>query len=255
MDRKIKERGFTLIELLVVIAIIALLLSIMVPALATVKQRAKIAVCKSQFHQWGIAAKLYASDNDGWYPSHDLGTTSGENTWDIGYRFVLEMHDNYDIPYEMFYCPAQEQNKYPGNDKDAFRQLMWYSLANRSDPGSTELSPNPALAILRFSWWVPRQTSNKRWLPVPFGADPTIEPKSGAPRRDSDKGHGSVPIVTDFCMSAIGTTTVDDIDLGGHWLRGKFDSVNLLYGDGSVDVHRDNDVQLRFTSRQKEHWW
>lgn len=251
------KKGFTLIELLVVIAIIALLLSVLLPALSTVKQRAKVAVCKAHFHQWGISARLYAGDNDGWYPSHNINAATGENTWDIGYRFVLEMHDNYDIPYKMFFCPAQEQSKYPGDDISAFRRLMWYSLADQNDPYSTELSPSAALATLRFSWWIPRKTSNNHWIPVEFGDDSTIEPRNGAPRRDIDDGHGTKPIMTDFCMSDIlGTTPkLDDIDYGGHWLRGKFDSVNLLYGDGHVDIHRENHIQPRFTSRQSHHWW
>ena len=60
-----KERkGFTLIELLVVIAIIALLLSILTPALQTVKERAKRTICKSNLHQWILGISAYASSND-----------------------------------------------------------------------------------------------------------------------------------------------------------------------------------------------
>ncbi len=46
-----KRTGFTLIELLVVIAIIALLLSIIVPALKEVKKAGKVIVCKSNLRQ------------------------------------------------------------------------------------------------------------------------------------------------------------------------------------------------------------
>ncbi len=257
-----RKSGFTLIELLVVIAIIALLLAVLVPTLATAKQRAKIAVCKSNFHQWGIAVQLYANDNDGWYPAHDIPGGTGQNTWDIGYQFVLVMHDDYDIPYKEFYCPAQQQNKYPGDDITAFREIMWWSLLDQSAPAdsrSTELSAFPYLAMLRFSWWIPRQSGssgNQFWIPVEFGEDASIQPENTAPRRDFDSG-APKPILTDFCRSPLtGSDPVfEDIDYGGHWIRGQFHSVNLLYADGHVEVHKENDIQPRFTSMQMHHWW
>jgi len=61
-------KGFTLIELLVVIAIIALLLSILLPALKKSKKRAQMVVCRSNIRQIGIAAYLYAGANDTYIP-------------------------------------------------------------------------------------------------------------------------------------------------------------------------------------------
>lgn len=62
-NRRIKT-GFTLIELLVVIAIIALLLSIIMPALRMAKEQARRVVCKSNLNQVGKAVELYEYEND-----------------------------------------------------------------------------------------------------------------------------------------------------------------------------------------------
>ena len=55
--------GFTLIELLVVVAIIALLISLLLPALSVAREQAKSTVCKANLQQLGIALSLYRADH------------------------------------------------------------------------------------------------------------------------------------------------------------------------------------------------
>ncbi|UCG59979.1 MAG: type II secretion system protein [Phycisphaerales bacterium] len=59
-----KQRGFTLIELLVVIAIIAILMSILMPALSYVRKQARSRACQSNIRQLCLAMNLYALDHD-----------------------------------------------------------------------------------------------------------------------------------------------------------------------------------------------
>jgi prepilin-type N-terminal cleavage/methylation domain-containing protein len=81
MDRQNRKRslkkGFTLIELLVVIAIIALLLSIIVPALKKAKQLASGAVCLANEKQLGLSFITYAGDNKSLVPDGDTSDQSG----------------------------------------------------------------------------------------------------------------------------------------------------------------------------------
>ena len=64
-----KKNGFTLIELLVVIAIIALLLSILMPALKLAKEKGKAILCKANLKGYHLAMKLYLDDNDSKFPN------------------------------------------------------------------------------------------------------------------------------------------------------------------------------------------
>ena len=82
MDSDTMKQGhlhrFTLIELLVVIAIIAILASMLLPALGKAEEKARLISCVNLEKQLGVAIVLYADDNVEHFPINDLNNRS----WD-----------------------------------------------------------------------------------------------------------------------------------------------------------------------------
>jgi prepilin-type N-terminal cleavage/methylation domain-containing protein len=85
-----KKKGFTLVELLVVIAIIALLMGILMPALARVRQIAQRMVCGSNLKGLGNSMLIYANDYEDEFPrAGGVNTTWGGTVrWDALDRFT-----------------------------------------------------------------------------------------------------------------------------------------------------------------------
>ncbi len=106
--------GFTLIELLVVIAIIALLLSILMPALRRVKYQAKRIQCMNNMKSQIVIQKLYALDYDGKYHKHRdhsplyvRSNTAGDSLFSA----IIDYVDDID----MMVCPLIDQLARNGN--------------------------------------------------------------------------------------------------------------------------------------------
>lgn len=90
-----KQRGFTLVELLVVISIIALLVSILMPALSRAREQAKLVICRSNISQLGKVVSVYRSEFEGTVPPIFSRYISGVATG-LGekYKFVsLALYD------------------------------------------------------------------------------------------------------------------------------------------------------------------
>ena len=77
--------GFTVVELIVVIAIIAILASLLLPALARGKDAAKTTSCLSRLKQWNLTLAMYAEDNDEMIPRESFipGGTSINLWWNV----------------------------------------------------------------------------------------------------------------------------------------------------------------------------
>ena len=100
----ISREAFTLIELLVVIAIIAILASLLLPALSRAKEQGRRAVCASNLHQTFVAIQVYAHD-DGRDRLPTFGDITTYALWDLpGLMLTNMMADG--MTKGVFYCPS-----------------------------------------------------------------------------------------------------------------------------------------------------
>lgn len=141
---------FTLIELLVVIAIIAILASMLLPALGRARESARGSLCESNLKQCGAAFMLYAHDNNDVIVTKSYNPDYGTRRW-IEYLSGKPVGTDYITNYSIAVCPSEEPFKF-GDNYAAARSSTYGALgrvADNPDPGIFS-PPDYAPASNRF---------------------------------------------------------------------------------------------------------
>jgi prepilin-type N-terminal cleavage/methylation domain-containing protein len=224
--RREANRGFTLIELLVVIALIAILASLLFPAVARAKQSALRTICVSNLKQWGVALQLYANDNHEYFPDAtdaDLNW-AGNNIQQFWEKYLIkqkqgESKDRFNI----IYCPTQKWHRYADVTQPGAQIVIGYQYLPHRDPQS--------------QWWNYNTHGLLGWV---------SKKKFGGPYRNA-------PLMIDV-YQAIGSAAGDTANVRDWFYmpgqpysshataRGPATGANFLFEDGSVQWHHSNKI-------------
>jgi len=238
-----KKRAFTLIELLVVIAVIALLMSILIPALQRARSQARAAVCLANLRQWATALAAYTEDYDGHLPyEHMVGITG---FWLFRGAAISADDPNADTT-ALHHFETRRINLCPAATKPAHNGTISGTI--EGTPGSTfgawEITkPAPAF---RGSYGF------NRWVFAGFSEVPKIY-RHGFVGPDilSFKNRSTVPVLLDSAMPWSRPSTFD--------VPPQQESGSLGIGDFCMNRHRAyvNGLFLDWSARRiglKELW-
>ena len=274
------HKAFTLVELLVVIAVLALLLSIITPALSRAREHAVNMVCTSQIRQIGIYMAMYSDMHDGkipppspvgtwpigggYHPNHMDGDQVNPNPQGpmpqsefkpsgLNALWAAGLYNDDDITVN--YCPAAR-----GEDTDG-----WFTWDRVKGPPHNAWPSYPRLVngqpdrgwfnlyhgYAYWAGWEPHQG----WLnTMPDPQYSLNNFRNAAARHGLDRG-GKVTV---SCLivstrgqgNSLGEITDQDrYPENGHTWRGRVRGGNVLYLDGSARYYRFRDMLDDWRSR------
>lgn len=174
--------AFTLVELLVVIAILGILASLMLPALAGAKEKAKVAKVHAELYGVGLALEMYADDNAGHLPP--VRVNCNTDLADHWCQFPIELA-------EQGYLPRGNKPGMAANMEDVFNRGHTYKYAapgpqilNDSPGGNCKLwvpDDFPACMSANGQYYSSPKNSPVRWAIWSLGPRPR-SPESQDPR-------------------------------------------------------------------------
>lgn len=252
------EKGFTLIELLVVISIIALLLSILMPALQKVKEQGRRVVCASNLKQIGLGLSLYGTENK----EHVLPAYFQSGMpWDASLApyFTTREHD---AKKQFFVCPSDKQQRKFDPTENTFNEnnavlprsyTLNAGLANRadfaasSDPDVQELVGDGSYIPAKYYQVVnPARVIHVMEFHLGYDDIRCQSYPSGALESFGNTQGGAA--YQEWLKPSIpGVTRLGELDERGHMHKA---GGNWLFVDAHVDWHRINSSATDYDTDQ-----
>lgn len=232
-----RTKGFTLIELLVVISIIALLMSIMMPALTQAREQAKKVVCGNNCRQIVLASVVYAEDNDRYLPGVMNTSQATLDTANVGALCsgpLLATHDY--ITPQALYSPSDKNRKYED-----------YFNIGGSKASGWEAFPftSPVTTLYQVGWSYTFRRPGEYGTPYP-----------GLQQLDKDRPYYTKPFKVDRVKAYVADRFSNNATWSFHGgdVRLSNDPANLNNGDGWHVGFTDGHVGFADNSEEHYNW-
>ncbi len=269
----VRTRGFTLIELLVVIAVIALLMSILMPALSAAREQSRRTVCAQNEKNTALGLIMYANDYNGRLPLNEVSRW----LFDVSYWTTDIVMATGAFDRHIFYCPSWRQ-------RDRIIFWRYYEQLPAGTPESYERPEPTATAtrktyhrILGYFWLIDvindgrgnppmSSTGNKVWAKSVVEAIATVNgqkkklPVAGVELiADTTASTGPDPETADFTKATGGVYNMWQMyDRSNHIKSTHAVGSNIAFLDGHVTWRPFSEMEHRWFYKSYGNpcfWW